>query len=78
MNSENSLARLEREGKLKRQNPEIGVMNDLLDGARRNFEAAKIIQGKADEAAFKLYYDGLLQIGRFVILTSGYRPVGVQ
>jgi hypothetical protein len=74
MSSESSLARLEREGKLKRQKPHIGSVNDLLDAARRNFDAARIVQGKIDEAAFKLYYDGLLQISRAVMLTAGYRP----
>lgn len=76
MTSESSLVRLEREGKLRRQKPDIGAMNDLLSAARRNFEAAKVVQGKIDEAAFKLYYDGLLQIGRVVMLTAGYRPSG--
>ncbi|MBN2266218.1 MAG: hypothetical protein JW775_10440 [Candidatus Aminicenantes bacterium] len=74
MTSESSLARLEREGRLKRQEPDMGAMNDLLDAARRNFEAAKVVQGKIDEAAFKLYYDGLLQIGRVVLLGAGFRP----
>ena len=74
MTSESSLARLEREGKLRRQKPDIGQLNDLLDAARRNFEAARIVQGKVDEAAFKLYYDGLLQISRVVMLTAGCRP----
>jgi len=76
MTSESLLVRLEREGKLRRQKPDIGAMNDLLSAARRNFEAAKVVQGKIDEAAFKLYYDGLLQIGRVVMLTAGYRPSG--
>lgn len=76
MTSESSLVRLEREGKLRRQKPDIGAMNDLLSAAGRNFEAAKVVQGKIDEAAFKLYYDGLLQIGRVVMLTASYRPSG--
>jgi len=74
MTSESSLTRLEREGKLRRQSPDLGYLNDLLDAARRNFEAARIVQGKVDEAAFKLYYDGLLQVSRVVLLTAGYRP----
>lgn len=74
MTSESSLARLEREGKLRRQNADIGTMNDLLDAAQRNFEAAKVVLGRVDEAAFKLYYDGLLQIGRVILLGAGYRP----
>jgi len=49
-------------------------MNDLLDAAQRNFEAAKVVLGRVDEAAFKLYYDGLLQIGRVVLLAAGFRP----
>jgi len=27
-----------------------------------------------DEAAFKLFYDGLLQVSRVIVLMSGYRP----
>ncbi len=46
----------------------------MLDAARRNFEAATIVKGKVDEAAFKLVYDGLLQIGRVILLVNGYRP----
>ena len=74
MTSESSLTRLEREGKLRRQTADLGFLNDLLDAARRNFEAAHVLQGKVDEAAFKLYYDGLLQVSRVVLLTAGYRP----
>jgi hypothetical protein len=33
-----------------------------------------LIRGKVDEAAFKLVYDGLLQLGRLVLLLNGYRP----
>jgi hypothetical protein len=74
MTLENSLARLEREGKLRRQKADLGYLNDLLDAARRNFEAADFIMGKSDEAAFKLFYDGLLQVSRVVVLLAGYRP----
>jgi hypothetical protein len=74
MTSESSLIRLEREGKLRRQKADPDFLNDLLDSARRNFEAADIIKDKISEAAFKLYYDGLLQISRAVLLAAGYRP----
>jgi hypothetical protein len=68
-----SLARLEREGKLKRQRTGDDYLNDLLEAARRNFEAAGLLRGRVAEAAFKLYYDGILQISRTVVLMSGYR-----
>lgn len=74
MNSGNVLARLVREGKLKRQKAGYDHLNDLLDAAQRNFEAARLLLGKVDEAAFRLFYDGLLQVGRVVVLLQGYRP----
>jgi uncharacterized protein (UPF0332 family) len=49
-------------------------LNDLLEAAHRNFDAARLLQGRVDEAAFKLYYDGLLQVGRAVLLREGLRP----
>lgn len=74
MNSKNSLDRLVQNGKLKRQKTDSGHLNDLLEAARRNFEAASIVRDAADEAAFKLIYDGLLQICRAVLLLNGFRP----
>lgn len=74
MSSNSSLDKLQREGRLKRQRTDLGHLNDLLEAARRNFEAAKAVQGHVDEAAFKLFYDGLLQISRVILLLNGYRP----
>jgi len=74
MSLKNLLNKLIKEGKLKRQDTGIDYLNNLLDAARRNFEAAAIVKGKVDEAAFKLVYDGLLQIGRVILLVNGYRP----
>lgn len=74
MTSKSLLADLEREGKLRRQPVAPAQLEGLVDAARRNFEAARALQGQIDEAAFKLYYDGLLQIGRVVLLSAGYRP----
>lgn len=74
MNLGNLLNNLIKEGKLKKQKTEIDYLNDLLFAAKRNFEAAVLIKNKVDEAAFKLIYDGLLQIGRVIVLLNGYRP----
>lgn len=74
MSSRNFFERLNREGKLKRQQAETDYLNALLDSAGRNFEAALVVRGKIEEAAFKLFYDGLLQISRVVVLLNGYRP----
>jgi len=74
MNSGNLFDRLGREGKLRRQKADADYLNALLDAAGRNFEAALVVRGKVDEAAFKLFYDGLLQISRVVVLLHGYRP----
>ncbi len=74
MNSGAVLAKLVHEGKLKQQKADLDYLNDMLDAARRNFEAAKFVQDKVGEAAFKLFYDGLLQVSRVVTLLKGYRP----
>ena len=74
MSLEDLLDRLTKEGKLKRQETDIDFLNNLLDSAQKNFEAASLIRGKVDEAAFKLVYDGLLQLVRLVLLLNGYRP----
>jgi len=74
MSLENLLDDLVKEGKLKRQDTGVNYLNSLLDAAKRNFEAAALVKGKIDEAAFKLVYDGLLQIGRLILLLNGYRP----
>jgi len=71
---EDLLNRFIREGKLKRQRTSIDYLNNLLDSAKNNFEAASLIKGKVDEAAFKLVYDGLLQLSRLILLLNGYRP----
>ncbi|MDH7513711.1 MAG: hypothetical protein QHH14_12265 [Clostridiales bacterium] len=62
MSSKSLFDKLSKEGKLKRQQADINYLNALLDSARGNFEAALVLRGRVDEAAFKLFYDGLLQI----------------
>lgn len=74
MSLKNLLDELVKEGKLKRQDTGVDYLNSLLDAAKRNFEAATLVKGKVNEAAFKLVYDGLLQIGRLILLLNGYRP----
>ena len=74
MSLKNLLDELVKEGKLKRQDTGVDYLNSLLEAAKRNFEAAALVKGKVDEAAFKLVYDGLLQIGRLILLLNGYRP----
>jgi len=74
MSLKNLLDDLVKEGKLRRQDTGVDYLNSLLDAAKRNFEAACLVKGKVDEAAFKLVYDGLLQIGRLILLLNGYRP----
>lgn len=74
MSSNDSLNKLIREGKLRPQKAAAPYLNDLLEAAHRNFEAARLLHGRIDDAAFKLYYDGLLQIGRTVLLLEGLRP----
>ena len=74
MSSNSSLDKLVREGKLRPQRAEAPYLNDLLEAAHRNFEAARVLHGRIDEAAFKLCYDGLLQVSRAVLLQEGLRP----
>jgi len=74
MNSGNLLNDLVRTGKLKRQNTNSEYLNSMIDSAKRNYDAAIMVSGKIDEAAFKLIYDAMLQIGRVVLLINGYRP----
>ncbi len=74
MNSENLLNDLVRAGKLKKQSTDSEYLNSMIDSAKRNYDAAVLVSGKIDEAAFKLIYDALLQIGRVILLINGYRP----
>jgi hypothetical protein len=74
MSLEKLLKELIEQGKLKKQNTNIHYLDNLLLSAKRNFEAASVVKNKIDEAAFKLVYDGLLQIGRLILLINGYRP----
>jgi len=74
MTLENSLRRLLKEGKLSRQKTSIGYLNNLINASKRNFLAAAIVKDEINEAAFKLCYDGLLQIGRVILLENGFRP----
>jgi len=74
MSSESSLDRFFRQGKLKRQKTDSVHLHGLLEAARRNFKAARAIEATAEEAAYKLVYDGLLQICRAVLLWNGVRP----
>lgn len=68
------LNKLLREGKIKNQSTTPSQIKRLLKAARMNLKAAEIVRGNIDEAAFKLYYDGLLQIARIILLANGYRP----
>lgn len=75
MNLENLLNRLQKEGKIKRQNTDVHYLNGLLNAAHNNFLAAKYnLDGGFLDTAFKSAYDGLLQISRVVLLLNGYRP----
>jgi hypothetical protein len=74
MDLENLLNDLIKAKKLKKQTTGVDYLDGLLEAAKRNFEAASLLKNKVDEAAFKLVYDGLLQIGRVVLLVNGYRP----
>lgn len=74
MTLENLLNNLVREGKLRKQHADIAYLNNLLEAARRNFIAAGLIKEHVGEAAFKLIYDGLLQIGRLILFVNAYRP----
>ena len=74
MTLEKSLGRLVKAGKLKLLQAGLDHVESLLNGARRNFEAARSVRDQVPEAAFKLFYDGLLQISRAVVLLAGYRP----
>lgn len=74
MNLNDSLQKLIKEGKLKKQKTNIQYLNNLLFSAKRNFDASALVKGKIDEAAFKLCYEGLLQIGRVILLINGLRP----
>ena len=49
MSLKNLLNKLIKEGKLRRQDTGIDYLNNLLEAARRNFEAATIVKGKVDE-----------------------------
>lgn len=74
MNLGDMLDNLLKEGKIKKQKTDSNYLNNLLQAAYRNFEAAAVLKDKYDEASFKLVYDGLLQISRAVVLLNGYRP----
>lgn len=74
MSSRKLLERLSKEGKLKPQKASLDYFNAMLDAARKNFDAALAVRAIAEEASFKLFYDGLLQISRVVVLLNGYRP----
>jgi len=74
MSSSKLFERLCKEGKLKPQKADLDYLNAMLDAARKNFDAALAVRAIAEEAAFKLFYDGLLQISRVVVLLKGYRP----
>ncbi|KAF0135101.1 MAG: hypothetical protein FD145_239 [Candidatus Saganbacteria bacterium] len=73
MNLGNLLSRLLKEGKIKSQVADNNYLDNLLAAAKRNFEAAALLRDKVDEAAFKLVYDGLLQIGRVIVLSLRLR-----
>lgn len=64
MSLKSLLNRLIREGKLRKQETDIAYLQNLLEASKRNFDAA-----------FKLFYDGLLQLGRVILLLNGFRPV---
>jgi uncharacterized protein (UPF0332 family) len=74
MNSKRFLAELVQAGKLKEQNFDQSSYNNLLRGAKRNFDAALLLLNQADEVAFKCIYEGLLQIGRLILSLNDLRP----
>ncbi len=74
MSSGKLLERVSKKSKLKPQKADIDYLNALLDAARKNFDAALDSRAISEEAAFKVFFDGMLQISRVVVLLNGYRP----
>lgn len=74
MNLERFLGNLLKAGKLKKQSTDIYYLNNLLYAAERNFRATLFLKEMVSEASFRLFYDGLLQLGRVILLINGYRP----
>lgn len=55
MSLDELLARLVNEGKLREHMPDINYLNNILESASKNFEAAGLLKEKIDEAAKKFW-----------------------
>lgn len=68
------ITRLEREGKLARQEAGIVQVEALLRQAIMDLEEAKKTLHVADRATYILAYMAMLKAGRALLLFKGYRP----
>lgn len=68
------IKRLEREGKIARQEAGVVQIEALLREARIDLEEAKKTLLLADRATYILAYNAMLKAGRALLLLKGYRP----
>lgn len=68
------IRRLEREGKIRRQEAGYVQVEALLKDAILDLEEAKRIQSIAERAIYLLAYTAMLKAGRALLLLNGYVP----
>ena len=68
------IRRLEREGKIRRQEAGYVQVEALLKDAILDLEEARRIQGIAERAIYLLAYTAMLKAGRALLLLNGYVP----
>lgn len=68
------IRKLEREGKIRKQQAGYVQVEALLKDAILDLEEARRIQGIAERAIYLLAYTAMLKAGRALLLLNGYVP----
>jgi len=68
------IRRLEREGRIRKQEAGCVQVEALLKDAILDLEEARRIQDIAERAIYLLAYTAMLKAGRALLLSNGYVP----
>jgi len=69
---------LEREGLVKRLTPDVRKVQDAIALAHRDLKTAGMILPTDRDWAYTIAYNAILQAGRALMFSKGYRPDGAN
>lgn len=70
------LGGLQKEGRIRKTNPDAKQAEECVAVARRDIKVAKSLLGQDFDWAFAAAYNAMLQSARAMMFADGYSPVG--